>query len=358
MMNNSNNEPDNKSGEKNTDFGSVLAVARKSQNYSIDDVCVQLKIPARIIIAIENNDITALPEPTFTQGYIRSYARFLEISEENVLAIYNQAVPHDRSTKLKPRSNLPNEASSRSPLMKAVTLLLIAVGVTAAIYGGFQYYQEKAEAMKTEREAEQDSKEHSFTGNSLDSPGDNSLNVRPLNIPPMNIQPMNVLQQTRLSKNGELIVEQPAATEKAEIMQMPAIDEPMKNIVTADTIAANNAEAAAEVVDETLASVPDEAISEEGQQSVSGIDVLKIYAEQGSWMEVHDASTARLFYNMIPRGGEKTLQGQAPFRISLGNAKTTELVINDIVIDMSKYIRKNNTARFTVSTKQQRVIFH
>ena len=91
---------------KNTDFGSVLEVARKSQNYSIDDVCRQLKIPVHTIIAIETNDISVLPPPTFTQGYIRTYAKFLEISEENVLAIYNQAVPHELAPKLKTRSNL------------------------------------------------------------------------------------------------------------------------------------------------------------------------------------------------------------------------------------------------------------
>ncbi len=87
---------------KNTDFGSVLEVARKLQNYSIDDISEQLKIPAQAIAAIETNDINALPPPTFTQGYIRTYAKFLEIPEENILNIYSQAVPQDRAANLKP----------------------------------------------------------------------------------------------------------------------------------------------------------------------------------------------------------------------------------------------------------------
>jgi cytoskeleton protein RodZ len=132
----------------------------------------------------------------------------------------------------------------------------------------------------------------------------------------------------------------------------------LTDAVAVNTVMVDSREAAVEVVDETLASVPEQTMAEEGQQTVPDVDVLKIYAELGSWMEVHDASAVRLYYNMIAKGGSKTLLGQAPFRVSLGNAKTTKLVINDIVIDMSKYIRKNNTARFTVSTKQQRVIFH
>jgi len=326
-MKNSDNEIIN----KNTDFGSVLEVARKLQNYSIEDISEQLKIPVQTITAIESNDISALPPPTFTQGYIRTYAKFLEISEENVLHIYNQAVPHDSAANLKPRSNLPGEASSQSLLMKTVTLLLIAAGITAVIYGSFQYYQEKADVMETELE----SKERSFTGNSLDSPGADRINIR---------------QNASLNENDELIVQQSDLYEKVE---MQAMDES-----AADESRVNEAETTAEVVDNVITTVPDKAVSDKSQEVATQVDVLKIYAEQGSWMQVHDASKKRLLYNMIPKGGGKVLQGQAPFRISLGNAKTTKLVINDLAIDMSEYILKNNTASFTVSTEGQKVVFH
>ena len=330
----------------NTDFGSVLEVARKSQNYSIDDICEQIKIPANTIIAIETNDISALPPPTFTQGYIRTYARFLEISEEDILAIYNQAVPHELAPKLKTRSNRYGKANSQSALMKIMTLLLIAAGIAAVIYGSVQYYQKKADVMETELE----SKERSFTGNSLDSPGENPLNIR---------------QNARLSENDELIVQQPEPIEKVETTGIPETDEsveitekPETNESVADEFMANKTEKTDEVVDNVITPVPDEAVSDKSQEVVPRVDVLKIYAEQGSWMQVRDASKKRLLYNMVPKGGGKVLQGQAPFRISLGNAKTTKLVINDLAIDMTEYIRENNTASFTVSTEGQQVVFH
>ena len=324
----------------NTDFGSVLEVARKLQNYSIDDISEQLKIPAKTITAIETSDINALPPPTFTQGYIRTYAKFLEIPEENILNIYSQAMPHDRAANLKPRSNLPCEASSQSLLMKTVTLLLIAGGITAVIYGSFQYYQKKADVMETELE----SKERSFTGNSLDSPGTDRINIR---------------QNASLDENDELIVPQSDAFDKVE---MPDMDESLEmsemNQSAADESRVNETESTAEVADNVITTVPDKAVSDKSQEVATQVDVLKIYAEQGSWMQVHDASKKRLLYNMIPKGGGKVLQGQAPFRISLGNAKTTKLVINDLAIDMSEYILKNNTASFTVSTEGQKVVFH
>lgn len=341
---------------KSTDFGSALAAARKSNNYTIEDVCAQLKIPPRIIEAIENSNVSVLPEATFTQGYIRSYARFLEISEDNVLAIYKQTLPQEASQKLKSCSHLPNETNSKSPLMKIVTWLLVLAAFSAIIYGGFQYYQNKADAIETEREF----KKPGFTGRSLDSAGDiqpdnKSKDIRQADAQPIKIQPITIQQHASLTEDGELIVQQPVATEKLEITQIPMEESSAGTVI----------EAVDEAVDETVALVSDEVSpekpkpeAEEEKQVAPNLDVLTIYAEQGSWMQVHDASTTRLLYNMIPKGSEKTITGQAPFRISLGNAKTTELLINDVAIDMSEYIRENNTARFTVSIKQQRVIFH
>ena len=336
--------PDSEIIKINTDFGSVLEVARKSQNYSIDDVSRQIKIPAHTITAIETNNISALPPPTFTQGYIRTYARFLEISEDNVLAIYNQAMPHDLAPKLKTRSNLSGEASSQSPLMKIMTLLLIAAGITGGIYGSLQYYQKKADVMETEL----DSKERSFTGNSLDSAGADNLNIR---------------QNARLSENDELIVQQSDPFDKVEITEMPVkggMDESATDELTTDESTTDESTTDEPITDELSVNKTETTaeVADKSQELAPPVDVLKIYAEQGSWMQVRDANKARLLYNMIPKGGTKVLRGQAPFRVLLGNAKTTELVINDLVIDMSEYIRENNTASFSVSTEGQQVVFH
>jgi cytoskeleton protein RodZ len=295
------------------DFGAVLASARKFKNHTVEHISEQLKIPVRTIIALEKNDISALPAPTFTQGYIRAYTKYLEISAEDVLVIYNRAVPHELAADLKPRSNLPEEASSQSLAMKTVTMLLIVAGIMAIIYGGFQYYQEKADVMETELE----SKRPSFTGNSLDSPSTSRLTIK---------------QNARLTDDDELIVASPAVTEEADT-DMTITDEREEDSFAFEAVAAQ-------------------------QSEVVPLDVLKISAVKGSWIQVRDASHARLFYNMVPEGGVKILRGQAPFSITLGNAATTHVIINGLKIDMFEHIRENNTATFNVSTDQQKIVFH
>ena len=74
---------DNEQPTVNTDFGTVLSEARKAQNFTVDDISKHLKIPEHTIAAIEANDLDALPAPTFSQGYIRAYAKFLEAQGED-----------------------------------------------------------------------------------------------------------------------------------------------------------------------------------------------------------------------------------------------------------------------------------
>ncbi len=325
MMSQSVDKSDSETTENDIDFGKELAEARKAKNYTIEEISGHIKIPVHTITILETSDIEALPAPTFAQGYIRTYAKFLEISEEKVLEKYNLAVPREEDTALKPRSNLPGEASSQSPLVKSITMLLILAGITAVIFGSFKYYQEKAGVM----EGEFDTRDQSFTGNSLDSPSSN-----------------------RLSDDGELIVVQ---------------SDPYENISAADVgqdmpeEGQDMPEEGADIDSGEIAGVSsdidvatDEALSEQAVEN----DTIEFFAENGSWMEVRDVNKSRLFYNMVPVGGSKVIVGKAPFSVTMGNAKTTRVVINDIEVDMTDHIRSNNTAVFSVSTDGQDIIIH
>ncbi len=347
MMNDSNSRDDNlekDQEEKDTDFGRLLAEARKTKNYTVDEVSDYLKIPVRTIIALEASDKDNLPASTFTQGYIRAYAKFLETSEEAVLVVYNRAVPHSGSRDLKPRCNLPDEANSQSPLIKAITLLLILAVFAAIGVGGFQYYQEKAGVMGSALDA----KQQDFTGNSLNSPAS---------------QPLVIKQNARLV-DGELVLDSADSPQTAleesvasAALNTDAEDSPAQAAVLSSTENVVVTEEAVEA--EPAETSPGASSNDETSPDVNrDNDSIEIIAENGSWVEVRDANKSRLLYNMLPVGGSRVLVGRAPFSVTMGNAETTHVVVNDIAVDVSDYIRSNNIASFKVSTQGQDVIFH
>ncbi len=318
MMSQSVNKPDLETIEKDIDFGKELAEARKAKNYTVEEISEHIKIPVHTINIIEASDLDKLPAPTFARGYIRAYAKFLEISEDNVLEKYSLAVPRVEEVTLKPRSNLPGEASSQSPLVKSITMLLVLAGIAAVIFGSFKYYQEKAGVM----EGELDTRAQSYTGSSLDSPTSNRLDIK---------------QDARLGDDGELIVEQ---SDPYEGISATGVD---REISLDDSDTGSEIDA-----------VTEEVVIEQPPEN----DIMEIFAEKGSWMEVRDVNKSRLFYNMVPVGGTKVIVGKAPFSVTMGNAKTTRIVINDLEVDMTDHIRPNNTAVFSVSTNGQDIIIN
>ncbi|MFZ5698894.1 MAG: RodZ domain-containing protein [Pseudomonadota bacterium] len=66
--------------------GEQLRLARDQKGFSIEDVAVRLKVPARYVTAIEQGDVAVLPEPMFVRGYVKTYARMVGIDAEELLA--------------------------------------------------------------------------------------------------------------------------------------------------------------------------------------------------------------------------------------------------------------------------------
>src|SRR3954471_10758468 len=74
-------------------LGPLLQNARQKRNLSMEDVSNRLRISLRQVRALEADDFSALPEPMITRGFIRNYARLLDIDAEPLLAAYRIIVP-------------------------------------------------------------------------------------------------------------------------------------------------------------------------------------------------------------------------------------------------------------------------
>jgi len=68
--------------------GSLLAAARKEQNRTVEEIADELNLSVTQIRTIELDQSEGLPEPTYVRGYIRSYARLLDLNVDEVLEHY------------------------------------------------------------------------------------------------------------------------------------------------------------------------------------------------------------------------------------------------------------------------------
>ena len=66
--------------------GEQLRNARQGYRWSVEDVAANLNLTVDVVRALESGDSEVLPGPTFVRGYLRAYARLMEIDESTVLA--------------------------------------------------------------------------------------------------------------------------------------------------------------------------------------------------------------------------------------------------------------------------------
>lgn len=76
-------QPETKRGS-----GSILAASRKQQKRTVEEIADELNLSVTQIRTIELDQSEGLPEPTYVRGYIRSYARLLNLDVEDVLEHY------------------------------------------------------------------------------------------------------------------------------------------------------------------------------------------------------------------------------------------------------------------------------
>lgn len=67
--------------------GERLAAKRRQMRWSIDEAARKLKLAPRQIEAVEANDFAALPGMATARGFIRSYAKLLELEPEPLLEL-------------------------------------------------------------------------------------------------------------------------------------------------------------------------------------------------------------------------------------------------------------------------------
>lgn len=70
------------------DLGAMLQQARQAKGLEIEELANRLRIRRPYLEALEKNDFAALPGSVYGIGFVRSYARALDLSEADMVALY------------------------------------------------------------------------------------------------------------------------------------------------------------------------------------------------------------------------------------------------------------------------------
>jgi cytoskeleton protein RodZ len=117
------------------EIGATLREARMRARIDVSEIEAQTKIRAKYLRALENEEWSLLPGPTFVKSFLRTYAQALELDGKALVEEYR--LHHERPSEgmLEPivTSTQQQRGRSRSQPARASRFYLSAVAVTAVV---------------------------------------------------------------------------------------------------------------------------------------------------------------------------------------------------------------------------------
>lgn len=267
--------------------GACLRSAREAAGLSLDQVAQQLKLAPRQVRALEDEDFAQLPGRTFARGFVRNYARLLNLDGDDLLSKLPDAAhaPALEAPALHPTgamiAELPTASAPKTSFTRwLIPVLLVACIVAAAAY---EWYR-----------------------GGLGSQGDAARSASP---------------------------EAPrAAPESSTELPNPLAEKPASE--TASILGIR-------IVSGEGGTVPAAAASPAPAAGADSPASLRLGYRGPSWTEIRDRDGQVLISRLVAAGSEQSVQGAPPFDVVIGNAHEVTLVYRGNPVDLSRYTRQN-----------------
>lgn len=280
--------------------GERLRAARTAAGLTLQAVADDLHLAVDLLEALERDDYARLPGRVFVRGYLRNYARLVELPPDGILAAFDATASDEQATAPGLRTvvsarQIRSQARSSHSAVRAVTwIVVLALG--ALLLTWWQGYLEWP----------------GIPGGTGDAQSQAPVVVLPA---------------------GETVspsIQRDVAASLPEEKAAPAPEE--RPAAAARTTAEPAPPPAAEAASATVPAV-----------------VLELTGR--SWVEVLDSSGAFKINGTFEKGYRKTLEGQPPYRISIGNYNAARLLVDGKPLDLLPHFN-GRLVRLTLDPRQ------
>lgn len=304
--------------------GERLRQAREQLGMSQQVVAERLCLKMSTVRDIEEDNISADLASTFVRGYIRSYAKLVHVPEEELLPMLAKQAPL-KAAKVAPMQSfsLGKRRKKRDGWLMSFTWLIgfVVVGLT----GAWWWQNHKAQQDEIATMAVQSSAQLSQgEGQSIPLNDDNA----DTSTPPADDGSSNA--QPPASDNGTAQAQAPSAT-----AQQPAVVAPSQAAIPAPAAPA--------------APEPAAPVAESG--AAADLNALVMDFSADCWLQVTDASGKTLFSGIQKSGGKLSLNGTAPYKLTIGAPAAVQIQYQGKPVDLSRFIKSNRVARLTVAAQ-------
>ena len=368
----------------------MLLEARSRAGFTQKEVADQLFLMTSFIRYIDEGKFDKIPKPAFVKGYLRSYARVVDLSGDEVIAVFeaSQQVAQD-DIEIKDVTDEPMGSSTYTgPVFLTGAVGFAGVVLVALLIWIFSDSEEgSSSANITSAGAANEAALNSAVGGvSSDEFDMTSEELEVLQLPSRTINTRTNGQNStqgfdafRNEVSGEnrfggvsvteSSLDEPNTSEADQIMhedeEMAAVFDSISVLPDqveervqdeleqeASVVAVNEQTVASQSL-ESLRAITRELVVENGREvtkiSAGGSDELFFEFTDDCWLEVEDAEGVAIYGDLNRSGDALRINGVAPYSVLLGKAPGVSVRFNGETVDVARYTTADETAKLRLN---------
>ena len=337
----------------------LLVEARQRLGLSQKEVADELYLTTSFIEYMDTGEFASIPKPAFIKGYLRAYARVVELSGDEIVALYHADLQGRESSpeiKKLTKEDL-GAASITGPVLQTGFIGLAGLGLVVAVIWWFVSDSEEKPLPSVVQPsglqpAAQGSLETDF-GLVLPSQEGAALQSEQV------YQKQTVFDQAGLALQREgtralpwIDAIEPALAETVgKNRGVPAIPMAGESIQEAAIEPSVSEKPLPEQVSPGVAenSVKSELTSDGTRRFVtldaSGPDQLELLFSDECWVEIEDSQFGLIYNDLNQANDALTIFGTGPFKVLLGQATGVEMIYNGRQFELEPFVGRDRTAK-------------
>jgi cytoskeletal protein RodZ len=125
--------------ESPVDFGTMFKQARERRGVSLQQVAAVTKISARVLDALERNDVSKLPGGIFSRAFVRSYAREIGLDPELAIERFITEFPNQSGKEQMPSAKEAEDIEAFESGRRVATTVIQLVGLSIIVIVGMVF---------------------------------------------------------------------------------------------------------------------------------------------------------------------------------------------------------------------------
>ncbi|AEJ11497.1 MULTISPECIES: helix-turn-helix domain-containing protein [Pseudomonas] len=325
--------------------GELLRQARENRDWSQAEVARKLNLTVSSLNHVETGAFDKLPGHTFARGYIRAYAKLMDLDQAALVDAFDRYTgTHAKGSDVHSLGRIEEPVRLSHNILRGVSLLLLV----AVVGGGFVWWQDQGSLRGKElakialEHVEVESADGTTQIHPLDEPEDQAVSAGQ--------QPESAplpLEQGAAEQPATAVPApaSPAPADTAAVVPTPAQQAPVPAIASAPAAAPAPVAPVAPAPAAVAPATPVAAVAAAAPAAVpAGSAKVAIQFVADCWTQVTDGNGKVLFSAIKRKGDNLELTGKPPFSVRLGFARGAQVSYNGQAVDVAPFT-SGETAR-------------